>query len=271
MSDSTRPRALLCRCAGAGIIQETVWRQTLEGLTAVGLDVLAADDLCGMAARLDPVLMDFLASSPRVVAACHSRAVQGLLRFAGQDPISQDLAILDMRSASVPGVSPVLPSGEHPVEGRGSVTFQGEPANWIPWYPVIDIERCRNCRQCASFCLFSVYETGEDGRVRVCRPQNCKTNCPACSRICPEYAIMFPKFGESPYNGDIIDPERLAVKPARVDLSDLQREDVLGALMERRKAMRQRILDGARPGGETPSPGPDTSGEVEPPASQEES
>lgn len=61
------------------------------------------------------------------------------------------------------------------------------------WYPVIDSDRCTACGQCSAFCLFDVYERqAKTRRVQVARPDQCKPGCPACSRICPEGAIMFP-------------------------------------------------------------------------------
>jgi Pyruvate/2-oxoacid:ferredoxin oxidoreductase delta subunit len=60
------------------------------------------------------------------------------------------------------------------------------------WYPVVDGSRCINCGHCLQFCLFGVYALDADGRVRVQNPDQCKNGCPACSRICPQGAIMFP-------------------------------------------------------------------------------
>jgi Pyruvate/2-oxoacid:ferredoxin oxidoreductase delta subunit len=62
------------------------------------------------------------------------------------------------------------------------------------WYPVIDCSRCVNCKQCMQFCLFGVYSLDASGAVRVASPDRCKTGCPACSRICPRGAIMFPLY-----------------------------------------------------------------------------
>lgn len=61
------------------------------------------------------------------------------------------------------------------------------------WYPVIDYSRCTNCMECIDFCLFGVY--GVDGveTILVEQPDNCRKGCPACSRVCPENAIMFPQ------------------------------------------------------------------------------
>jgi NAD-dependent dihydropyrimidine dehydrogenase PreA subunit len=60
------------------------------------------------------------------------------------------------------------------------------------WYPVIDYDRCTNCMECIDFCLFGVY--GVDGldTILVEQQDNCKKGCPACSRVCPENAIIFP-------------------------------------------------------------------------------
>ena len=74
---------------------------------------------------------------------------------------------------------------------------------WKPWFPVIDYDRCTNCMQCLSFCLFGVYGVDGEKRIEVRNNDNCKTNCPACSRVCPEAAIMFPKYKSGPINGEI--------------------------------------------------------------------
>jgi len=60
------------------------------------------------------------------------------------------------------------------------------------WYPVVDGSRCVNCQHCLQFCLFGVYALDAQGRVVVRHPDHCKAGCPACSRICPHSAIMFP-------------------------------------------------------------------------------
>src|SRR5262245_41822033 len=62
-------------------------------------------------------------------------------------------------------------------------------APWKPWFPVIDYSRCTNCMQCLSFCLFDVYGVSNDSKIQVQNQSNCKTDCPACSRVCPEIAI----------------------------------------------------------------------------------
>lgn len=61
------------------------------------------------------------------------------------------------------------------------------------WYPVIDFSRCTNCMECLDFCLFGVYGVDQADTILVEQPDNCKKGCPACSRVCPENAIIFPQ------------------------------------------------------------------------------
>lgn len=61
------------------------------------------------------------------------------------------------------------------------------------WYPVIDYSRCTNCMECIDFCLFGVYGLDALDRILVEEQDNCKKGCPACSRVCPENAIIFPQ------------------------------------------------------------------------------
>ncbi len=62
------------------------------------------------------------------------------------------------------------------------------------WYPVIDYSRCTNCMECIDFCLFGVYGLDNHDRIHVDNQDNCKKGCPACSRVCPEHAIIFPEY-----------------------------------------------------------------------------
>lgn len=61
------------------------------------------------------------------------------------------------------------------------------------WYPVIDYSRCTNCMECIDFCLFGVYGVDKVDQILVEEQDNCKKGCPACSRVCPENAIIFPQ------------------------------------------------------------------------------
>jgi NAD-dependent dihydropyrimidine dehydrogenase PreA subunit len=84
------------------------------------------------------------------------------------------------------------------VKENGTVQFAPERLQAQPgrrWYPVIDYSRCTNCMECLDFCLFGVYGTTAAAgleRIYVENQDSCKKGCPACSRVCPENAIMFP-------------------------------------------------------------------------------
>jgi NAD-dependent dihydropyrimidine dehydrogenase PreA subunit len=100
------------------------------------------------------------------------------------------------------------------------------------WYPVIDYSRCTNCLECIDFCLFGVYGIDRKERILVENQDNCKRGCPACSRVCPENAIIFPEHktpaiagapGEGP-GGLKIDLSRLFGAPNAIELAAQERD-----------------------------------------------
>jgi Pyruvate/2-oxoacid:ferredoxin oxidoreductase delta subunit len=108
-----------------------------------------------------------------------------------------------------------------------------KPGGWKPWFPVIDYGRCTNCMQCLSFCLFDVYGVSSASKIQVQNQDNCKTDCPACSRVCPEVAILFPKYRFGPVNGDEVNPDDLRREAMKVDISALLGGDIYAALRDR--------------------------------------
>jgi Pyruvate/2-oxoacid:ferredoxin oxidoreductase delta subunit len=112
---------------------------------------------------------------------------------------------------------------------------------WKPWFPVIDYQRCTNCMQCLSFCLFEVYGASPEGTIQVQNQNNCKTDCPACSRVCPDVAIMFPKYRHSPINGDEVNSEDVRREAMKVDISALLGGDVYAALRDRSARAKSRF------------------------------
>jgi Pyruvate/2-oxoacid:ferredoxin oxidoreductase delta subunit len=113
--------------------------------------------------------------------------------------------------------------------------------DWKPWFPVIDYDRCTNCMQCLSFCLFGVYGVDEHQNIQVQTNDNCKTNCPACSRVCPEAAIMFPKYKAGPINGDLVSDADLNREKMKIDISALLGGDIYSMLRERSEKARSRF------------------------------
>jgi len=112
---------------------------------------------------------------------------------------------------------------------------------WKPWFPVIDYDRCTNCMQCLSFCLFDVYGSDENHQIQVQNNDNCKTNCPACSRVCPEAAIMFPKYKSGPINGDVVSDSDLNREKMKIDISALLGGDIYHMLRERSERAQSRF------------------------------
>lgn len=112
---------------------------------------------------------------------------------------------------------------------------------WKPWFPVIDQQRCTNCMQCLSFCLFDVYGVSKDGRLQVQNESNCKTDCPACSRVCPEVAIMFPKYKAGPINGDEVSSDDIRREAMKVDISALLGGDIYNLLRDRSAKAKSRF------------------------------
>ena len=125
-------------------------------------------------------------------------------------------------------------------KSRGEKTMN-EPGKWKPWFPVIDYSRCTNCMQCLSFCLFDVYGVDEDKRIQVQNNDNCKTNCPACSRVCPEVAIMFPKYNSGPINGEEVKQEDVARESMKVDITSLLGGDISSSLRTRSDKAKSRF------------------------------
>ncbi len=114
-------------------------------------------------------------------------------------------------------------------------------APWKPWFPVIDYSRCTNCMQCLSFCLFDVYGVSADRKIQVQNQSNCKTECPACSRVCPEVAIMFPKYRHGPINGEDVKADDVRREAMKVDISALLGGDVYSMLRDRSAKAKSRF------------------------------
>jgi Pyruvate/2-oxoacid:ferredoxin oxidoreductase delta subunit len=127
------------------------------------------------------------------------------------------------------------------VENTRSQTGSAKHGEWKPWFPVIDYDRCTNCMQCLSFCLFGVYGVDAERQIQVQNQDNCKTNCPACSRVCPEAAIMFPKYKAGPINGDTVSDADLNKEKMKIDISALLGGDVYEMLRVRSEKARSRF------------------------------
>jgi NAD-dependent dihydropyrimidine dehydrogenase PreA subunit len=111
--------------------------------------------------------------------------------------------------------SPITPASPIANEKAELTRIEDETAR--RWYPVIDYSRCTNCMECIDFCLFGVYGVDKVETILVEQPDNCRKGCPACSRVCPENAIIFPQHKAPAIAGSIaVDAGGL-----KIDLSKL--------------------------------------------------
>ena len=79
------------------------------------------------------------------------------------------------------------------------------------------------------------------GKIEVRNEEKCKTNCPACSRVCPEVAILFPKYKKGPINGDVVRAEDVSKETVKVDISALLGGDIYSSLRERFDGAKKRF------------------------------
>jgi NAD-dependent dihydropyrimidine dehydrogenase PreA subunit len=199
------------------------FRQTLAGEAGVEADTII--EIRHVAERaLHPDFPEFaaLAGQEIWIGCRRPRAIRALLAHAG---IRLDAATHWMTDTS----DAPSPPGREPGQ---------------PWYPVIESDRCRHCDQCRQFCLFGVYAKNSTGKIEVAKPLNCKPGCPACARICPAQAIIFPFCPETPINGG--EPSPTAVMPAPLSFDQLAARrrgavsrETLEAALARRAAERR--------------------------------
>ena len=87
--------------------------------------------------------------------------------------------------ARLAGAAPAVKTNGHP--------HQIAEATQSRWYPVVDLDRCNGCLECVNFCLFGVFGLDPVDLPQIEQPDACRPGCPACARICPQGAIMFPQ------------------------------------------------------------------------------
>ena len=264
---TTPARILYCHCAHARVLPPEVKAGVLERLAGAGVEFEAVPDLCEMAARGDPRLRELAADPSLKIAACYPRAVKWLFAAAGADLPDAEARVFNMRTQTADEVTsgllaaPSLARNENedgsppslPQSGSFGAARSQELAKsletsasagakpWKPWFPVIDYTRCTNCMQCLSFCLFDVYGVSADKKIQVQNQSNCKTDCPACSRVCPEVAIMFPKYRHAPINGDEVATDDVRREAMKVDISALLGGDVYALLRDRSAKAKSRF------------------------------
>ncbi len=135
-----------------------------------------------------------------------SSAENGTVPFGVAETVpsgsQRPIRCLDLRcfpdAAAIARSIAVAPGGGNPTFEQ----FEDDAAGLPRWHPVIDDDRCTNCLECLNFCLFGVYGLDAAGRILVETPAACRDGCPACWRICPVGAIIFPACDNPAIAGD---------------------------------------------------------------------
>src|SRR5256712_1466977 len=201
----------------------------------------AADHFAAMSALLEKGYAVTRVSGEGSVAPADRASLLVLGRFDGGSPPHAEDADggVSVRFQDITGFDTKRIA--ETVESNRMKVNAAKHGDWKPWFPVIDYDRCTNCMQCLSFCLFGVYGVDDQHRIQVQNNDNCKTNCPACSRVCPEAAIMFPKYKTGPINGDVVTDATLNREKMKIDISALLGGDVYALLRERSEKAKSRF------------------------------
>lgn len=241
----SKEKIIYCKCIHCNMFDKQNTEIIESDLSKTNAILIETDDLCEAIIKKNSILFKTLTSKgTTTIIACHKRAVLGLLKSAGMETEQDKIFVINRHDtkADVPNKK-IFPVSDHPrksdpIHIKGSKT-------WVAWFPVIDLNRCTHCKQCMSFCLFKVFDLDENGKVFVKNPENCKNNCPACARICPEIAIIFPKLTESPINGEIVSDNPTGEdgnKNLRIDMNAMRDGDMMSALKTRNAKNRTTLL-----------------------------
>lgn len=222
-------KVTICACASRSLIDRERVAQVAAVLDRKGYEVTLSADLCRALSAGSPEVAAMAAGR---VVACYPRAVQALFAWRGE----LTDAPVDIRSGEADAVLRQLGIDEPAGADESLVAAYRRQLAVFPvesgtdaWFPVLDRTRCTGCGKCHDFCLFGVYARDDRGVV-VAAPEACKNNCPACARMCPSRAVIFPKYDKSPINGGLEEEE--SFDPAEMDA--LYRERLRMRLQQRR-------------------------------------
>ncbi|WP_282126576.1 ATP-binding protein [Marinifilum flexuosum] len=222
----------ICGCEKDGKIEKESVQKLIETLEEKNIGFTYIEDMCGTILKNPDDLESLYTAEDAVVFGCQARAMQHLVDNTGrrnEELATEYLHIDDEKEELISSLE----------SGTGEPLKIKYSDEWKPWYPVIDYERCNGCRKCLNFCLFSVYSVEDDGTVVVSASANCKDMCPACARVCPQNAIIFPKHAESPIDGG--DGDGSENKKTDI-LEQIQNDDVYSVLSARRKNFQVSLL-----------------------------
>ena len=213
-------RVLICQCKTHKRLDPVKLEKIVNLLKSGDIPYTPVEDLCFLSAKYPKKI----AESDAIIG-CSSRALEALSVFSEAE---KNTKTFDLNKLEVNEIIAELYSLKNISTISNNNFLEDTVLNqWLAWFPVIDITRCVQCGKCSDFCMFGTFKM-VDGVVKVVNPSACKTDCPACARICPENAIIFPKSGEAHINGSI--NEKI--------VPDEKSESSFKARLEKRKAYR---------------------------------
>jgi NAD-dependent dihydropyrimidine dehydrogenase PreA subunit len=235
-------KILFCNCISERINPErlsSIW----ESLKKIDVDFFSVHDLCDASVHSkENIRSIFNEKDDYLIIGCHTRGMTLLLQTAGVDTRDYSCRFINFLESDNEEILKETDSFKEGNDLPGTAIKEiRNSSKWLSWYPVIDYSRCTSCGQCADFCLFGVYDK-QDGKVIVTHPEGCKNNCPACARICPQTAIIFPKYKHGGAIGGSDDIDEISEQKRHTeDVNTLLNGDIYSAL-EQRKLKRKSII-----------------------------
>ena len=234
-------KIVFCNCGGERISSDRL--QTIENnLIKLNASIIILSDLCGLTVLdKDKLHSVFCEREEFLIIGCYSRSMKLLLEKANVDPDRDVLKYINFIELTNEEISQEVSSFCGNNNQITSIDEISATSDWPSWFPIIDYTRCSGCGQCADFCLFGVYEKNPNG-VQVINPRGCKNNCPACARICPQAAIVFPKYKQGGAIGGSEKIDEIAEQSRQTrDIREILGGDIYNAL-EGRKLKRKSII-----------------------------
>lgn len=226
-------KCVFCDCSYNQLFKDDIKQKILTFIKQHFSEIFIAKDLCALFADKTEFLSN-PADEELLIFACYPRTVKSLFNAANIPFIQKKHKVFNMRELSFDeiknGLTPYLQN--NPAQEENTYSAKSEK---ISWFPVIDKERCTACGQCFEYCLFGTYTMEKNQQPLVSFPYNCKPNCPACARICPEAAIIFPKIEDYPINGSEIENEDEVRLLAKQNLKIFSRDNLQSVLSKRQR------------------------------------
>lgn len=224
-----KSKIILCTCSNRKCIDQNLVCSIKNILIAKNIELIEINDLCSLAVNHSSENSEIahISPPPDIIIACSQKAVKAICQY--MDIPTDDIKIIPTRTENpqqmLQNISKDLPDGS---------CSQNKYTLGEAWNPFIDYSKCIDCGQCYEFCIFKVYSR-ENGKIIVTNPEYCKDNCPACARICPANAIVFPKCPDSVINGSKNSQTKIQEDQTTQNIKNMFQDDIMKTLAERRQ------------------------------------